>query len=245
MSPNGAELRHLLNAACSLARSPAHLKLDFERGRKDTSDKLKERQEAKGSSMPGEPPRSPEPRAQRGLETSGVGLATVSDAANDNLAALELDLRACPRRICSAFGQRGSGTGSYSKRIAESRNQPLANLNLDMRWLREAYARYKGRLLGHSDRGASLQAFHRALELFEKNKQEFARIPAAHGFGPIWGIAFIVSTKMKKPEKSFPKSAQMGSRRRSIRYLGYSEWTRGDLAAAQTALRKGLENRAY
>jgi len=102
-----------------------------------------------------------------------------------------------------------------------------------------------GTTAGPFDRGASLQAFHRALELFEKNKQEFAQHTAAHGFGPIGESPFYRIGRNEEAREILSKICSDGiAPAESIRLFGLLEWTRGDLAAAQTGLAQGPGNRA-
>jgi len=158
------------------------------------------------------------------------------------LAALELDLERARAEYAARSGNVGQALEAIRKRIAESRESAPRELESRYALVEGSLCTLQGRLLGHSDRGASLQAFHRALELFEKNKQEFAQHTSSTRFWTDWGIALYRIGRNEEAREILSKICSDGiAPAEAFGYLGYSEWTRGDLAAAQTALRKGLE----
>lgn len=192
--------------------------------------------------MPGDSPRSTHrvlspPSKRRGSEALPAPMQPAAI-----LAALQTDLERARAEYAVRSDVVEPLLEEIQKRIADSREFAPSELESDYALVEASLYTLKGRVLSHTDHDASLHAFRRAVDLFEKYRAELAQHSSSTRFWTDLGIALHRIGRNEDSIKILSKVCEGGvAPAEAFGYLGYSEWTRGNLQAAEEALKKGLE----
>jgi tetratricopeptide (TPR) repeat protein len=158
------------------------------------------------------------------------------------LAALETDLE----RVRADYAARSATVEEHleeiRKRIGDLRETGPSDLHAGYALLDASLQTMQGRLWSRRNREASMQAFQRAVELFEQHRAEVEQHKNSMRILTDWGIALHRIGRTEDSIALLSRVCQGGAAPgEAFGYLGYGELARGNLAAAEAALRKGLE----
>jgi tetratricopeptide (TPR) repeat protein len=158
------------------------------------------------------------------------------------LAALETELEHARADYAARPTSVGPQLEEIGKRIADFRGSAPSELLAGYALLEASLYTLQARFLSHSNRRAALGEFKRAVELFEQYSVQVEQHKSSTRFLTDWGIALHRIERIEESIKILSRICQGGAApAEAFGYLGYGELARGDLAAAEAALRKGLD----